>query len=98
MRSIRMEETRFPLIMEDGKVAECEALLLVESSCGTKNYLVYTDNSIGDDGSLTVFASAYRANAEAPNSMPLRETELLPITTKDEWEFLEAALDSAIRQ
>ena len=87
MRSIRMKETRFPLIMEDGQVAECEALLLVESSCGTKNYLVYTDNSIGDDGSLTVFAS---------NAMPLRETELLPITTKDEWEFLEAALDSAI--
>lgn len=57
MRSIRMKETRFPLIMEDGQVAECEALLLVESSCGTKNYLVYTDNSIGDDGSLTVFAS-----------------------------------------
>ena len=98
MRSIRMEETRFPLIMEDGKVAECEALLLVESSCGTKNYLVYTDNSIGDDGSLTVFASAYRANAEAPNSMPLRETELLPITKKDEWEFMEAELDSAIGQ
>ena len=90
MRSIRMKETRFPLIMEDGQVAECEALLLVESSCGTKNYLVYTDNSIGDDGSLTVFAS------ETPNAMPLRETELLPITTKDEWEFLEAALDSAI--
>ena len=64
MRSIRMKETRFPLIMEDGQVAECEALLLVESSCGTKNYLVYTDNSIGDDGSLTVFASAYRTNAE----------------------------------
>lgn len=58
--------------------------------------LVYTDNSIGDDGSLTVFASAYRTNAETPNAMPLRETELLPITTKDEWEFLEAALDSAI--
>lgn len=36
MRSIRMKETRFPLIMEDGQVAECEALLLVESSCGTK--------------------------------------------------------------
>ena len=86
MRSIRMKETRFPLIMEDGQVAECEALLLVE----------YTDNSIGDDGSLTVFASAYRTNAETPNAMPLRETELLPITTKDEWEFLEAALDSAI--
>ena len=83
MRSIRMKETRFPLIMEDGQVAECEALL-------------YTDNSIGDDGSLTVFASAYRTNAETPNAMPLRETELLPITTKDEWEFLEAALDSAI--
>lgn len=98
MRSIRMKETRFPLIMEDGKVAECEALLLVESDCGTKNYLVYTDNSISDDGSLTVFASIYRANAEAPNAMPLRETELLPITTKEEWEFLEDALDSAIGQ
>lgn len=96
MRSIQMKETRFPLIMEDGQVAECEALLLVESSCGTKNYLVYTDNSIGDDGSLTVFASAYRTNAKTPNAMPLKETELLPITTKDEWEFLEAALDSAI--
>lgn len=82
MRSIRMKETRFPLIMEDGKVAECEALLLVESGCGTKNYLVYTDNSISDDGSLTVFASMYRTNAEAPNAMPLRQTELLPITTK----------------
>lgn len=45
MRSIQMKETRFPLIMEDGQVAECEALLLVESSCGTKNYLVYTDTA-----------------------------------------------------
>lgn len=96
MRTIQMKETRFPLIMQNGKVAECEALLLVESACGTKKYLVYTDNSIDDDGSLTVFASAYRTNAETPNAMPLRETDLLPITTKDEWEFLEAALDSAI--
>ncbi len=87
MRSIRMKETRFPLIMEDGQVAECKALLLVESSCGTKNYLVYTDNSIGDRSPVTVFASAYRTNAETPNAMPLRKIEFLPITTKDEWEF-----------
>ena len=98
MRSIRMEETRFPLIMEDGKVAECEALLLVESSCGTKNYLVYTDNSIDADGSLTVFASTYKVSNKVANAMPLKETELLPITTKEEWEFLETALNSAIGQ
>ena len=93
-----MKETRFPLIMQNGKVAECEALLLVESACGTKNYLVYTDNSIDADGSLTVFASAYKPSNKDANTMPLKETELLPITTKEEWEFLETALNSAIGQ
>ena len=95
MRTIQMKETRFPLIMQNGKVAECEALLLVESACGTKNYLVYTDNSIDADGSLTVFASAYKASNKVANA---KETELLPITTKEEWEFLETALNSAIGQ
>lgn len=98
MRTIQMKETRFPLIMQNGKVTECEALLLVESACGTKNYLVYTDNSIDADGSLTVFASAYKPSNKVANAMPLKETELLPITTKEEWEFLETALNSAIGQ
>ena len=66
--------------------------------CGTKNYLVYTDNSTNSDGSLTLFASSYCKHAVRLNGSPLSETDLKPLTSKEEWAFVEAALQAAIAE
>lgn len=58
MRSIRMEETRFPLIMEDGNGRRMRGASARRKQLRYQELPGYTDNSIGDDGSLTVFASA----------------------------------------
>lgn len=96
MNTAHAQELRFPLVMKNGSVAECEALLLVESPCGTKNYLVYTDNSVNSEGNLTLFASSYQNDALRQNGTPLTETTLEPLTTKEEWAFIENALQVAI--
>lgn len=98
MQTAYAQKTHFPLVMENGSVTECEALLLAESPCGTKNYLVYTDNSTNSDGSLTLFASSYRKHTVRLNGNPLSETDLNPLTSKEEWAFVEAALQAAIAE
>lgn len=96
MHTTHGQELRFPLVMESGLVAECEALLLVESPCGTKNYLVYTDNSVDGNGALTLFASSYRKAVKHQSDSPLYESDLEPITAKEEWTFIENALQAAL--
>ena len=87
----------FPVVRGDGAVAECEALLAFDDPRIGKSYLVYTDNSTDESGALTLFASSYKKGALANGEGPLRETDLLPIQTKEEWTLIEAALAAAPR-
>ena len=67
------EVMTFKVMDDNGKEIECEVLFTFESEETKKNYIVYTDNTIDDDGNTKVYASVYNPNEE--------ETKLMPIET-----------------
>jgi len=71
---------------KDGKEIEFEVLFTFESDETNKNYMVYTDNSLDEEGNTRVYASVFMPEAE-----PL---ELLPVETEREWKIIETILES----
>ena len=79
------EVMTFKVMDDNGKEIECEVLFTFESDETKKNYIVYTDNTIDDDGNTKVYASVYNPNEE--------ETKLMPIETDKEWKIIETILE-----
>ena len=79
------EVMTFKVMNDEGKEVECEVLFTFESEETKKNYIVYTDNTIDEEGNTKVYASIYNPN-EA-------ETKLLPIETDKEWKIIETILE-----
>lgn len=75
----------FKVTNEEGKEVECEVLFTFESDETKKNYMVYTDNTLDDEGNTKVYASIYNPDDE--------ETKLLPIETEKEWKIIETILE-----
>ena len=82
---MKNEEMTFKVLNDEGKEMECEVLFTFESDETGRNYIVYTDNSVDQDGSTRVFASIYNPDAD--------ETKLLPIETGKEWRIIETILE-----
>ena len=80
------KENTFKIIDKDGKEIEFEILFTFESDETNKNYMVYTDNTLDDDGNTKVYASVFN-----PNKEPL---ELLPVETERECKVIETILGS----
>ena len=53
------ENLSFTVINSDGFEVECEVLFTFESEETGKNYIVYTDNTVDEDGNTKVYASIY---------------------------------------
>ena len=79
------EVMTFKVISDEGKEVECEVLFTFESEETKKNYIVYTDNTIDEEGNTKVYASIYNPD-EA-------ETKLLPIESEKEWKIIETILE-----
>lgn len=75
----------FKVTNDEGKEVECEVLFTFESDETKKNYIVYTDNTIDEEGNTKVYASIYNPEEE--------ETKLLPIETDKEWKIIETILE-----
>ena len=79
------EKMTFKAINGEGKEVECEVLFTFESDETKKNYMVYTDNSVDEDGNTKVYASIYNPNED--------EVKLEPIETDKEWKIIETILE-----
>ena len=79
------ENMTFTIVNDEGKEVECEVLFTFESEETGKNYIVYTDNTIDEEGNTTVFASIYDPDSD--------ESKLFPIETEKEWEIIENILE-----
>ena len=79
------QKMTFKILGEDGKEIECEVLFTFESDETQKNYIVYTDNTIDEEGNTKVYASIYNPDED--------ETKLLPIETEKEWKIIETILE-----
>lgn len=75
----------FKVVNDEGKEVECEVLFTFESEETKKTYIVYTDNSVDQDGNTRVYASIYNPGED--------ETKLLPIETEKEWKIIQTVLD-----
>ena len=76
----------FTIINDKGEEIECEILFTFDSEETKKSYIVYTDNSTDEDGSIRVYASVFDPTGNNP--------DLLPIETEKEWLVLENILAS----
>ena len=74
------------LVNDKGEEVECEILFTFDSDETKKSYIVYTDNSLDDNGSTKVFASVYDPTGQNPT--------LMPIETEKEWLVIENILSS----
>lgn len=74
----------FTIKNEEGTEIECEVLFTFDSEQTKKSYVVYTDNTSDESGSLRVYASVYDPNGN--------NKSLLPIETEEEWNTVESIL------
>src|SRR5574344_430641 len=84
------EKMTFKVQGENGVETEYEVLFTFESEETKKNYIVYTDNTVDEQGNTKVYASIY-----IPGSA---ETELMPIETDKEWKVIETILEQVQEQ
>lgn len=82
---MKEETMTFKVVNDEGKEIECEVLFTFESDETKKNYIVYTDNTIDEEGNTKVYASIYNPDQD--------ETKLLPIETDKEWKIIETILE-----
>ena len=76
----------FTIVNDKGEEIECEILFTFDSDKKKKSYIVYTDNTTDEDGSIWVFASVFDPTGTNP--------DLLPIETEKEWLVIENILAS----
>ncbi len=76
----------FTIVNDKGEEIECEILFTFDSDETKKSYIVYTDNTTDEEGSIRVFASVFDPTGTNP--------DLLPIETEKEWLVIENILAS----
>lgn len=96
---MQMDELKFKAVDEDGRQIECDTLFMFDSPETKKSYIVYTDNSIDEEGNTKVYASIYD-----PKELKVNEDEefvslnLTPIETEKEWKIIETILEEMQNQ
>lgn len=80
-----LEKMTFKIFNDEGEEIECEALFTFESDETGKNYIVYTDNTVDEEGNTKVYAGTYLPEDE---NMTLK-----PIETDKEWKIIENILE-----
>ena len=84
---MKEEQMTFKVINDEGKEIECEVLFTFETEKKKKNYIVYTDYTLDEEGNTKVYASIYNPEDKS------EQTKLLPIESEKEWKIIETILD-----
>lgn len=82
---MKEEKLTFKIKGENGQDIECEALFTFEGKENGKNYIVYTDNTLDEQGNTKVYASIFDPTKD--------EQTMQPIETEAEWKMIESILD-----
>lgn len=80
----------FTLVDHDGKEVECDILFTFHSDETNRDYLIYTDRTVDENGSYDMLAAAYNPEAD--------EFVLEAIETDREWEIIDAYIDEAFKE
>ncbi len=80
-------KNQFTLIDEEGKKVVYDVLFTFDSEETNKSYIVYTDNTLDEEGNIQVFASNYQKGEGTT-------TKLEAIETEKEWKIIETILNT----
>ena len=80
----KIKEGQLILKDDNGNEFQYEIIATIASKENNKNYVVFTDNSLDEDGCIITFASIYDPTGE--------DKKLYPIETEEEWDFVEKLL------
>ncbi len=75
----------FTMLDEDGYETEYHVLFSFENSETDRTYLVYTDETVDEEGRVEVYASIYSSKDG--------EEYLSPVETEEEWAVIEVLLE-----
>lgn len=78
------------VLNDEGREIECDVLFTFERPDTKKSYIVYTDNTKDEDGSIQVYASVYDPKGEDP--------ALYPVETEAEWRLIDTILDKVQKE
>ena len=97
---MQMEESlKFKAVDEDGRQIECDTLFMFDSPETKKSYIVYTDNSIDEEGNTRVYASIYDPkDLKVSEDQEFASLNLTPIETEKEWKIIETILEEMQNQ
>ena len=74
-------EGKFTILNVEGKEVECDVLFTFDSEETGKSYVVYTDNTLDDEGNTEVYASVFDPTGANPG--------LQPVESDKEWKVIE---------
>ena len=77
-------KSSFKIINEKGEELVCDVLFTYEDAKTKKNYIVFTDNTLDDDGKIKVYANTYDATG---NDLSLGKIE-----TEEEYDTISKLL------
>ena len=81
-----MKKNTFTMLDEKGQEHTYDVLFTFESEENGNNYIVYTDNSLDENGNIVVYASTY--DQTNPQS------RLGAVETEQEWKVIETILET----
>ena len=81
-----MRKNTFTMLDEKGQEHTYDVLFTFESEENGNNYIVYTDNSLDENGNIVVYASTY--DPTNPQS------RLGAVETEQEWKVIETILET----
>jgi uncharacterized protein YrzB (UPF0473 family) len=77
---------KFTITNEEGKELECDVLFTFDSDEFKKSYIIFTDNTLDDNGNIKVYANTYDPTG--------KDINLGKIETDKEWDVIENLLSS----
>lgn len=72
---------------EDGRKLEYDVILTFKNEDNNKDYIVYTDNSLDENGKLRIYSSIYNKDTLELIGTP---------ETKEEWDKIYMVLDNTL--
>lgn len=77
---------KFIITNNKGEELECSVLFTFDDERLKKSYIIYTDNTLDENGQVKVYANIYDPSG--------KDTTLSKIETEEEWENIENILSS----
>lgn len=79
-----MKKWKLADVKESSSTGNFEALFTIDNEDNGRSYVLYTDNSLSEEGYVNVYASFFDAEKGTE--------ELYPLETEEEWKMMEEIL------